>query len=104
MLILHRILGIYRWIIIIWAVMTWIPFQSGSIGQQIHQIVGLPVVPVLNLFSFASFNNIGFSAIILLGIIWFIEEQIERRLKQQGVDVWSGPREEPQHPQDEDSR
>ena len=85
MIILHRILGIYRIIIIVWAVMTWIPGISGS---ALHNFVGLPVVPILNLFSFASIGFVGLQAIILLGIIWGLETLIENHLKAQGVDVY----------------
>ena len=85
MLILHRALGIYRIIIIVWAVMTWIPGISGS---AIHHIVGLPVEPVLRLFSFATVGFVGLQAIVLLGIIWGLEVLIEKRLKAQGVDPY----------------
>ncbi len=85
MIILHRILGIYRIIIIVWAVMTWIPGISGS---ALHNFVGIPVVPVLNLFSFATIGFIGIQAIILLGIIWGLETLIENHLKTQGLDVF----------------
>lgn len=85
MLILHRALGIYRIIIIIWAVMTWIPGLNGS---AFHHIVGLPVVPVLGLFSFATVGFVGLQAIILLGVIWGLEMLIEKKLKTQGIDPY----------------
>lgn len=95
MLILHRALGIYRYIIIAWAVMTWIP---GIRGSAIHHIVGLPVEPVLNLFSFASVGPIGFAPMILLGVIWGLEVWIEGLLKAQSID----PYESSEHGEDEE--
>jgi len=91
MIILHRALGIYRIIIIAWAIMTWIPGLSGS---MFHYYVGLPVRPVLNLFSFATVGFVGLQAIILLGIIWGLEVMIEKHLQSQGVDVYESGEQE----------
>ena len=61
-------LRIYKWLIIVWAVMTWIPGLSGS---AIHDILGLPILPLMKLFSWASIGPIGLGAvIIILGVNW----------------------------------
>ena len=80
MRILLTIIRIYIWIIVAWAIMTWIPGLSGS---AFHNFIGLPVVPVLNLFSFARIGFIGLQAIILIGILWLIESWLEKKLKEQ---------------------
>ena len=80
MRILLYIIRGYIWLIVIWAIMTWIPGLSGS---AFHSFIGLPVVPVLNLFSFATVGFIGLQAIIVIGLLWFIETWLEKKIKEQ---------------------
>jgi uncharacterized protein YggT (Ycf19 family) len=72
------ILRIYSILIIIWAVMTWIPGLSGS---SFHHYLGMPIWPVLQVFKWASIGFIGLQAVIVLLILWAIESMIERHLK-----------------------
>jgi YggT family protein len=80
MRILLYIIKVYIWIIVVWAIMTWIP---GLRGSAVHNIIGWPVVRVLNIFSFANIGFIGLQAIIVIGILWFLESWLEKRLKEQ---------------------
>lgn len=80
MRILLVIIKVYIWLIVAWAIMTWIP---GLAGSTFHNIIGLPVVPVLNLFSFASIGFIGLQAIIVIGLLWLLESWLEKKVKEQ---------------------
>ncbi|HES58210.1 MAG TPA: YggT family protein [Firmicutes bacterium] len=98
MRILLVIIKIYIWLIVAWAIMTWIPGLSGS---AVHNILGLPIVPVLNIFSFANIGFIGLQAIIVIGILWFVESWLEKKLKEQegaGAQAYTRPAE----PHDDD--
>jgi uncharacterized protein YggT (Ycf19 family) len=75
---LYWIVRCYRYLLVAWILMTWIPGISGS---TFHDIVGLPVIPVLNLFSFLNIGFIGLSGIAVLLILWPIEAYLERHVK-----------------------
>jgi uncharacterized protein YggT (Ycf19 family) len=74
MRVLLTIIRLYIVLIFIWTLMTWIP---GLRGGVLHNIIGFPIVPVLNLFSFASANvggtGVGFQAIIVIVLLTMIE-------------------------------
>ena len=79
MRILLTAIRLYTILIFIWALMSWIP---GLRGGALHHIIGLPIVPVLNLFSFATAKiggvGVGFQAMILIFILWGIERWLEK--------------------------
>ena len=83
------------WLIVIWAIMTWIP---GVRGSAVHNIIGMPIVPVLNIFSFANIGFIGLQAIIVIGILWFVESWLEKQIKEQE----GGTIQAPERPADQD--
>ena len=85
MRILLYLIRAYIWLMVVWAIMTWIP---GVAGSPVHNLIGIPIVPVLNLFSFASIGFVGLQAIIVIGILWLVEAAIERKLKRdEGTDA-----------------
>ena len=74
---LLTIVNLYMLLVIAWAIMTWIP---GVAGGPLHNAVGMPVVPVLNLFSFARVGAVGFQAMILVFALIFVQRWLERRI------------------------
>ena len=75
---LLTVIKIYIWLIIAWALMSWFPGLNNSI---VRQIIGIPIVPVLKIFNFASFGagGIGFQPMIVIFILMIIERWIERK-------------------------
>jgi len=80
MRILLYLIKAYIWLIVAWAIMTWIPGLSGS---TFHYYLGLPIVPVIGLFRFAHIGFIGLQAMIVIVILWFIESWLEKKIKEQ---------------------
>ncbi len=79
---LLMVVNLYMLLVIAWAIMTWIP---GVAGGPLHNAVGLPVVPVLNLFSFARVGAVGFQAMILLFILIAVQRWLERNIERRDV-------------------
>jgi len=77
------IIRIYIWLLIIWAIMSWIPGLSES---ALRDVIGIPIVPVLRLFSFATANiggvGVGFQAIILIFLLSFIERFLDKKVRE----------------------
>ncbi|MCH7472961.1 hypothetical protein IIA79_08430 [bacterium] len=68
----------YYYLVIAWAIMTWIPGLAGSL---LHDVVGWPIVPLLNLLSFARIGFVGLQAVILLVLLWMLLIYLERMRK-----------------------
>lgn len=71
MLALLWVVRIYRWWMIAWVLMTWIPGLSGS---TFHYLLGIPIIPVIAPLDFLSVGAIGFGPIIPLLALWYIEQ------------------------------
>lgn len=76
------VVNLYMLLVIAWAIMTWIP---GVAGSPLHNAVGMPVVPVLNLFAFARVGAVGFQAMILLFVLIAIQRWLERNIERRDV-------------------
>jgi YggT family protein len=69
-LALYWIVRVYKYLLIAWVIMTWIP---GVAGSTFHLLLGLPVIPVLAPFDFLTLGGIGFGPIIPLFILNMLE-------------------------------
>lgn len=88
MRILLILIKVYIWIIVIWSIMTWIP---GVAGSAVHNVLGAAVVPVLNLFSFATVGFIGLQGMIVIVILWVVESWLEKKLKEREKGLTPAP-------------
>ncbi len=88
---LLTVIRIYIWLIVAWALMSWIPFLATS---TLRQIIGLPIVPLLKLFGFAQIGigsgGIGFQPIILILILTILERWIEKKYQEQTQTGYAG--------------
>ncbi len=64
--------GIYRWAIIAYIVVSWLP----NVNQKIRGILNQIVRPVLRPFEFAQISGLSFSAILALIVIDFLSAKI----------------------------
>jgi hypothetical protein len=67
----------YMALVVVWALLSWIPLQF--VGP-IRSIIGYAVVPVVNLFSFASFGGISLAAVIVLVILSAAERAVFNKI------------------------
>jgi len=72
---------VYKYWLIAWVLMTWIP---GLAGSTFHQLLGLPIRPILDPLSFLTIGGIGLGPIIPLLILNFLEVWLA---KQAGLDT-----------------
>lgn len=81
---LLTVIRIYIWLIVAWALMSWIPILATS---TLRQIIGIPIVPLLKLFGFAQLGigggGIGFQPLILIFILTILERWIEKKYQEQ---------------------
>ncbi|MCC7479739.1 YggT family protein [bacterium] len=80
LVVLYWAIRAYVWLIFIWALLTWIP---GVAGSTFHNIIGLPVLPVINLFSFLRVGPIGLGAVVVALLLNFVANWIARKIVQQ---------------------
>jgi uncharacterized protein YggT (Ycf19 family) len=71
---------IYAYWIIAWVLLTWIP---GVAGSPFHQLLGLPVVPLLSLFGFLHIGMVGLQAVVPLFLLFWLEGWLARRIQEQ---------------------
>ncbi len=71
MVALYWIVRIYKYLLIAWALMTWIP---GLRGSAFHTLLGIPVRPVLAPFDFLTVGGIGLGPIIPLLVLNYLED------------------------------
>jgi len=101
MRVLLWIVRIYEYWMIAWALMSWIP---GVAGSPFHQLIGIPIIPVLNLFSFLHLGPIGLQAIIPLALLMTADQFLTNRVQAaQGAAAGQPlPRQMPLNPPDID--
>jgi uncharacterized protein YggT (Ycf19 family) len=75
---LYWVVVVYRYLVIAWVLLTWIP---GVAGSMFHHILGLPVEPVLGIFSFLDMGPVGFSAIPVLLLLSWAESVLKKRIE-----------------------
>ncbi len=80
LVILYWAIRAYVWLIFIWALLTWIP---GVHGSTFHNIIGWPVVPVINLFRFLRVGQIGLGAVVVAMLLNFVANWLARQIVQQ---------------------
>jgi uncharacterized protein YggT (Ycf19 family) len=68
---------IYSFVVIAWALLSWIPLPF--IGT-VRNVLGYAVVPVVNLFSFANFGGVSASAVIVVLILYGLERLIFNKI------------------------
>lgn len=64
-------------LVIIWALLSWIPLD---IAAQLRGILGYVVAPVVNLFSFASLGPISFAPWIVVLILMGLERLVFNKI------------------------
>ncbi|USS87259.1 YggT family protein [Fructilactobacillus hinvesii] len=67
---LDYLIDIYSYLIVAWALLTWLPGASQSkLGQLINRIVE----PFISYFNFARIGMIGFGPVLAILALWFIK-------------------------------
>ncbi|USS85520.1 YggT family protein [Fructilactobacillus myrtifloralis] len=67
---LGYLIDIYSYLIVAWALMSWLPGASESkLGQLITRLV----TPFVSYFNFARIGMIGFAPVLAILALWFIK-------------------------------
>lgn len=69
LLIARRLIDAYSWVIVIWAILSWVPMSSSaSLVQDIREVLDRLVSPYINLFRryIPPFGGIDFSPMVAL--------------------------------------
>ncbi|USS86396.1 YggT family protein [Fructilactobacillus cliffordii] len=67
---LGYLIDIYSYLIVAWALLTWLPGASQSkLGQLINRVVE----PFVSYFNFARIGMIGFGPVLAILALWFIK-------------------------------
>lgn len=72
LLIARRLIDAYSWVIVIWAILSWIPMSSSaSLVQDIREVLDRLVSPYINLFRryIPPFGGIDFSPMVALIVL-----------------------------------
>ena len=76
--IVLRLIDFYQILIIIWCILTWIPFGAVGVVDDIKDVLGRVVRPYLDLFSrfVPPFGGIDFSPILAIIVLGLLERLI----------------------------
>lgn len=72
LLIARRLIDAYSWVIVIWAILSWVPMSSSaSLVQDIREVLDRLVSPYINLFRryIPPFGGIDFSPMVALIVL-----------------------------------
>lgn len=72
LLIITRLIDAYSWVIVIWAILSWVPMSSSaSLVQDIREVLDRLVSPYINLFRryIPPFGGIDFSPMVALIVL-----------------------------------
>lgn len=72
LLIARRLIDAYSWVIVIWAILSWVPMSSfASLVQDIREVLDRLVSPYINLFRryIPPFGGIDFSPMVALIVL-----------------------------------
>lgn len=72
LLIARRLIDAYSWVIVIWAILSWVPMSSSaSLVQDIREVLDCLVSPYINLFRryIPPFGGIDFSPMVALIVL-----------------------------------
>lgn len=72
LLIARRLIDAYSWVIMIWAILSWVPMSSSaSLVQDIREVLDRLVSPYINLFRryIPPFGGIDFSPMVALIVL-----------------------------------
>jgi YggT family protein len=79
---LYWIIRAYVGLIFVWAIMSWIP---GLAGSQLHNIIGMPILPVVNIFSFLHVGQVGLGAVVVALLLGFVANWLAKFIVQPGA-------------------
>lgn len=72
LLIITRLIDAYSWVIVIWAILSWVPMSSSpSLVEDIREVLDRLVSPYINLFRryIPPFGGIDFSPMVALIVL-----------------------------------
>jgi uncharacterized protein YggT (Ycf19 family) len=73
--VLLWIVRIYMWVVIIWAVSSWLPFPLGPIGTLLTWLT----YPIWKCFGFVSVGMVNLSGVIAVVVLILLEGWLARR-------------------------
>jgi hypothetical protein len=76
-LTLYWVVRSYRILIFVWALLTWVP---GVAGSTFHNILGIPLQPLLYLFGFLHIGFLGLELIIPLILLGLLESWLVKQM------------------------